>query len=114
MNLNQDSLPYALELHINNKGNIEAMYQEGLAETLDAEIIRVQRASQIEWETVEGRSGRSGWTVRSTVNPKLALRVTDWCRWAPREEGTLVMFQNRSEAIEEEKKFFWQLLIGKE
>lgn len=104
-----DDIPNKLQLQINCKGNIESIYSDSLKETLDAEVIKVIRASRIAWEQIDGRSG---WSVRSEANPNLALRVTDWCRWAPRETGTVVLFQNHKEAEAAERECFWHLFKG--
>lgn len=88
-------------------GTMETIYQDGVAEALGAKTQEVRRASNVEFETIDGRSG---WTVRAAHDPSLALRTTDWCRWAPSREGTIVTFKTREEALTEEVKAFWGLL----
>lgn len=95
------------KLVIENDGTVGGVYQDGLAEALDAEEVRVCRASNVEWEEIDGRAG---WTVRAARDSEIALRTTDWCRWAPSREGTIVTFKTREEALAEEVKFFWDLL----
>lgn len=102
------------ELEIGSDGSIRTIYQDGIeafAEDLGADVSTVCRASHVEFEEVDGRKG---WTVRSAKDPEVALRVDDWCRWKPKREGTIVVFQTREEALEEEVKFFWQLMYGRE
>lgn len=100
--------PTPVEIEFTTKGEARAVYKDELRDVME-ELgpVRVARASLVEWEDVDGRSG---WTVRAAHDPELALRVVDWCRWEPRREGSLVTFQTREEALREELKFFWQLL----
>jgi hypothetical protein len=98
------------EVIVTKDGSIDTIYQDGLAQTLDAKVERVERASNVEYEHIEGRVG---WTVRSAKDPALALRSTDWCRCGPARTGAILTFQTREEALEEEVKHFWGL-FGKE
>lgn len=98
------------EIRIQKDGSIGSIYQDGLATALDAKVEEVQRASNVEYEHIEGRTG---WTVRSAKDPELALRATDWCRCGPARSGTILTFQTREEALDEEVKHFWGL-FGKE
>lgn len=86
---------------------MEAVYEDGLATTLDAKIQEVQRASNVEYETVDGRNG---WTVRSAKDPELALRVSDGCPCGPSRTGVVLTFQTREEALNEEVRHFWGLI----
>ena len=98
------------EIIITKDGKLETIYQDGLPQRLDATIEKVVRASNVEYEDIEGRVG---WTVRYAKDPSLALRVTDWCRCGPARTGTILTFQTREEALAEEVKHFWGL-FGKE
>lgn len=96
-----------IDLIVGQDGSIETIYQDGLAEALGAEESQICRASHVEFEEVDGRKG---WTVRSARDTELALRTTDWCRWAPSREGSIVTFTTREEALSEEVKHFWGLM----
>ena len=101
------------ELKISGDGVIEAMYQDGLAEVLGAETLRVHRASTIEWEEKASTEGlRRGWSVRSAHDPKMALRIVpDRHPWyQPSKTGMLALFITREQALEAEQAFFWELL----
>jgi hypothetical protein len=98
------------EINITKDGKLETIYQDGLPQKLNAAVEKVERASSVEYENIEGRIG---WTVRSAKDPELALRATDWCRCGPARTGAVLTFQTREEALEEEVKHFWGL-FGKE
>lgn len=112
----------AFEIEISpDDPKLRMIHQEGIetfAEHLGGEISTSCRASNVEWEEV---GERKGWTVRSAFKNELALRwmdakkVTTGVHIHPlvivvSEEGDLVVFPTREEAIEEEIKHFWELL----
>lgn len=100
------------ELRITQDGSIEGIYQDGLAQLLDANEVRVCRASNVEWE--ESPDGiEKGWTVRSAKDPELAIRWRNVGLELDQHvvhSGILVFFNNREDALKQEVKFFWDLL----
>lgn len=125
-----------IELEISTDGKIRTIYKDELMdlikEVTEAHVTKVARASNIEWEEVDGRRG---WVVRSAGNPELAIRLhpetyrlwkslngknrdsfsaSDWCNWVVSVEGVLVNFEKREDALKVEQKRFWQLLPQKE
>lgn len=99
------------ELRIGPDGIIGSIYQDGLAELLEAEIIKVERASTVEWESMWSEDG---WTVKAAHDQKLALRHDGVLGIVPSRDQHLLMaiFKTREEALEAENKFFWDLLNG--
>lgn len=102
-----------VELVIRPDGVIESVYDDSLKEfatDIGGEISNVCRASNVEWEdSVDGK----GWTVRASHDPSLALRIKPdelIMTWHASRDGKIVYFDSRSFAIEEELRFFWQLL----
>lgn len=95
------------ELRITQDGSIESIYQDGLAEALGATTKDVKRASNVEFENFDGRQG---WTVRSASDPQLAIRTIDGDGRFVGYEGTIVTYDSREEALEDEVMFFWELL----
>jgi hypothetical protein len=89
-----------------------------LLEEAGISVKRVERASNIEWES-------QGWTVRAAHDRELAVR------WEPpreppegveesrlgrvptrcvSKEGPIIYFKTREGALEVEKQLFWQLI----
>lgn len=95
----------SLELRVEPDGKLVGIYDDDLLTVGDR--LKVRRASIVEWD-----SERGGWTVLSAKDHTLAIRAVDWCRWAPAREGTIIAFATREEALQEERKFFWELLEG--
>jgi hypothetical protein len=95
-----------LELEVEN-GVIRSIYKDDIHPLLDGMgSTTVARASNVEWEDV---GLDRGWTVRSASKPYLALRLN--CgRIIVSEEGPLVFFNTREEALKEEINHFWELL----
>jgi hypothetical protein len=67
------------EINITKDGKLETIYQDGLPQKLNAAVEKVERASSVEYENIEGRI------------------------------GAVLTFQTREEALEEEVKHFWGL-----
>lgn len=104
------------DLVIGEDGSIESIYQDGLAEALGATTTEVKRASNVEWETVNLPTTRSGWVVRAAHDNTLAIRaqfgdVKD--SYYVGREGVLAMFESREDALREEVRFFWDLVKEK-
>ena len=93
---------------------IESIYQDGLADLLDAREVQVCRASNVEWEEVEGKKG---WSVRAAHDPELAIRaLTIWpyTRIVLKDPlYPVALFQNREEALVAEVAHFWELIQGR-
>jgi hypothetical protein len=93
---------------------VESIYQDGLADLLDAEEVQVCRASNVEWEEVDGRKG---WSVRAAHAPNLAIRtLTFWpfTRVVLNDQHyPVTLFQNREEALAAEVSHFWELIQGR-
>lgn len=95
------------ELVVQKDGSIEGIYQDGLAETLDANHAEVCRASNVEWEQ------NAGWVVRSAKDPLLAIRIdeeTEQLIVSRDPKDPLFYFKNREAALEQEVSFFWPLM----
>jgi hypothetical protein len=98
------------ELKIRPDGVIESVYQDGLGETLGAEVAKVCRASNVEWEEIEDRKG---WAVRAAHDPQLAARVVNTHHGRVLEvgrQGDIMLFASREEALDWEVSHFWDLL----
>lgn len=99
------------KLVVDKDGTIEGVYEDGLAEALDAEEKRVCRASNVEWEEIDGKKG---WTVRSAEAPAyryLRRSAADGSiECTTNGHGHPAMFATREEALAEEVKLFWELL----
>lgn len=101
-----------IEVHILPDGTFQMMYSDEAGLPVDdTDIVHIGRASLVEFEDV---GGRRGWTVRSAKDPTLALRVDFGGQWAASRSGDIVTFHSRNTAVEEERKFFWDLLNAKE
>lgn len=112
----KESMKNQFELEIGPDGTIKTIYQDGIeefAQELGAEVSSVCRASHVEFEQAWKRRG---WSVRSAKDPNFALREVDDgnARWLPTAFGRIKLFHTREEALEEEVKFFWELLNAKE
>lgn len=119
-----------VELEVGTDGVIRTIYSDELpelAKKMGAEISTVCRASNVEWEvrekTVNHRLLDRGWSVRAVHDPELAIRVVSHCARGTYDGGwfeTLIvskdsntpiaLFEKREQAIEQEKKFFFELL----
>jgi hypothetical protein len=130
-------------LLLNSDQTITTIYQDGLAETLGAEVVTIKRASHIEWSNKNTDNYRpAGWIVQSAKNPKMIIR------WKVDHKGSLVgdlkytdgpccvfrnactndyadnihvsdygpsaKFATREQALHAEEHFFWELLNTKE
>jgi hypothetical protein len=98
------------ELRIGPGGTLEGIYQDGLAEALDAKTEVVERASNVEWET---DGANSGWTVRSAKDPHLALRrIRASTNITASRDFSLdvIFFKEREEALKEEVIHFWEII----
>lgn len=99
-------------VRITEEGDVDAIYQDGLAEVLDAETKEVRRASNVEFETIDDKGG---WTVRSAHDTELAIRRQAPCCLKPGPAymvgtvGKLAMFDSREDALKWEVRFFWEL-----
>jgi hypothetical protein len=105
----RSGLKQEFELKFGPDGVIEGIYQDGLAELLDADIKEVKRASLVEWEG-------NGWAVRSAHDPTLALRLNTDPNKGPlgwftaSRSGEVYTFLTREKALEAEQAFFWELM----
>ena len=103
------------DIVITEDGNIEAIYQDGLAELLGAKETKVCRVSNVEWEQmpiVGSTQTHDGWTVRAVHDPRVAIRCTPYHGFVGVTADPLclvVVFATREEALEAEVKHFWQL-----
>jgi len=104
-----------LEFKITETGDLLGIYKDELRPLYDAlGSASISRASDVEWEDIEWQG--QGWTVRSHTNPKRALRWSRKYLWAKNcaivvsEEGPIVFFRNREDALLEEVKNFWSLI----
>ena len=102
-----------VDLVIGQDGSIEAIYEDGLADILDAKTSEVVRASSVEWETTKDGSG---WTVRSATDPEVAIRIIlDNCQYRKvvGREGDLAVYPKREDALADEVEFFWDIVKEK-
>ncbi len=100
----------SFDLVIDQEGNIEGIYQDDLAAALGAEIKEVKRASHVEWEKA---GGWEGWTVRSALDPEIAIRlvIKDGAfQQVVGREGDIAVFTTREAALEAEVRFFWEIV----
>lgn len=102
-----------IEIKIDEEGNLKSIYKDELRPLYKAlgGILSVGRASDVEWEDIEWVG--QGWTVRSHKNPKRALRHKK--KMFKRaiivsEEGPIVFFNSREDALACEVKHFWELI----
>lgn len=103
---------------IEKDGTIRGIYSDALqevTEAMGAEVRKVCRASNVEWEENECRRG---WTVRAAHNPNLAARLSDsdLVEFIVSDDirRPLAYFPFREEAIRWEVRHFFQLLPPKE
>lgn len=104
-----------VDLVIGQDGSIEAIYEDGLADILDANTTEVKRASSVEWETTKDGSG---WTVRSAADPETAIRIIydrphAQYRKVVGREGDLAVYPKREDALADEVEFFWDIVKEK-
>jgi hypothetical protein len=96
-------------------GAIETPYDDDLVDLvkdMGAKLTKVRRASNIEFETI---GELSGWSVRATHDPELAIRLLpSLLGWELSRSGNILLFETREEALAEEMRFFWQLIPPKE
>lgn len=117
-----------LSMSIATDGTVTMIYSDdvrGLAEKMGADIQKVQRASNVEWEEIPRREGGGvdqGWTVRAAHDPTLALRIfwSGMCGVrAPaivcsrERQHPVAVFVSREAALKQEVKFFYELLPPK-
>ena len=98
------------KVRITADGSIEGIYHDGIAETLGAKVTTVKRASHVEFEKV---GEVEGWTVRSAIEPGLAIRlvIKDAAyRQVVAFEGEVAVFTSREAALEAEVRFFWEMM----
>jgi hypothetical protein len=114
------------ELEVDATGKITTIYQSGIeqfAKELGGEIVKSSRASNIEWETIDGVSG---WVVRAAHNPNLAIKRHANVRMSGvtytyhiglatfSQARHIAVFETREEALKYEEQFFWELLERKQ
>ncbi len=99
-----------IDLKILPDGRLLGPYDEavmGVAEEMGAEILSIKRASNVEWEEIEGQRG---WVVRACHDAELAIRKKPTGMYHAAKEGKLVFFKSRSEALDAEMDYFWDLV----
>lgn len=65
--------------------------------------VSIKKVSDVEWEN-------GGWSVRSTHDPELAIRLNSQNQQVVSREGSLVIFPKRAEALDKEVELFWELI----
>lgn len=102
------------QIEISPEGKVKCIYQEGIEEfarAMGGDITQVGRASHIEWEN-------GSWVVRSAKNPDFAIRVLEETETSLKmhvsNEGKMVTFNSKAEALYWEEELFWALLRGGE
>ena len=98
-----------IDFKILDDGSLQSIFSDSNTEIYNAiGDFSVQRASNVEWETVKGTSG---WSVRCHAFPKRALRLVNG-RVKVSTRGKLKLFKSRESAIESEIRHFWDLIKG--
>lgn len=100
-----------IDIKILPDGRLLGPYHDAVmhvAVEMGAEILSVKRASTVEWEEVDTQRG---WVVRSCHDPELAIRKTNsGTGYLASREGKIAFFKSRSEALDAEMDFFWDLV----
>jgi hypothetical protein len=100
-----------IEMLVMPDGTSRCVYKDELIDVYDAiGPKKVKRASNVEWETVDGQGG---WTVRSAHDVDLAIRVQlrdGAYHKVVSRAGEILLFNTREAALENEVEFFWELL----
>ena len=98
-------------------GKARCIYKDEHLDTYNAlGELRVQRASNVEWEKIGGLGLcdlAEGWSVRAAHDPELAIRVVlENCQYkkAVSRVGEICLFVTREAALENEVEHFWELL----
>lgn len=109
-----------ISFEVGPDGEINTIYKDELvqfAEKIGGEISTVCRASNVEWESWREPDGtvRKGWSVRAAHQPALALRnYNGTIRCSDDYEVAVFLFDSREKALEQEVKFFFELLPPKD
>jgi hypothetical protein len=114
----------SIELKIGKGGEITTVYDDAIHAELvlrlpSMQIKEIRRASHVEWEVIAGSEPavcRSGWTVRSADDPRLALRLeaSQLPKCVLSREGALLMWENREDALRHEREHVWELIAARE
>lgn len=102
----------SIELMVAPNGDVRSVYEDSRLEIFEAMKgkMSVQRASNVEWETVDGEGG---WSVRAAHDPDLAVRCIlagGGYRRVVSKIGDILLYTTREAALEIEQKHFWELL----
>jgi hypothetical protein len=105
-----------IELMVAPNGDVRSVYDDARLEVFEAMKgkMSVQRASNVEWETLEDTSG---WSVRAAHDPELAIRCIlgdGMYKRVASKTGDILLFTTREAALEAEQDHFWELLPGTE
>lgn len=104
----------AVEVRIDSStGHAIFIYEEGaeeLVQDIGGEIVKIDRASLVEWKQV-GKD--RGWIVWSARRPAYGLRRLGNGELKVDCKGPFAFFKTKAQALAAEKKFFWKLLEPK-
>jgi hypothetical protein len=111
-----------LKFKVGPGGVIETVYTdnlENLSDMMSASMVRVCRASHVEWEKGEPGFSMDGWVIRAAHDPSLFIRYDGKGDDNPNpfivsREGHPMHFPTRHRALEVEVLMFWKLLPPKE
>jgi len=101
-----------IELMVAPNGDVRSVYDDSRLQVFEGlkGNMTVQRASNVEWETVEDTSG---WSVRAAHDPELALRAIledGGYHRVVSKVGDVLLYSTREAALEAEQDHFWELL----
>ena len=103
-----------IEFVIGSNGAIRSLYKDERLPFFERlGKLSVKRASNVEWENIEG----GGWTVRAAHDPELAIRIQKLPGLLKRvvaRTGDILVFVTREAALGAEQSHFWELLPTEE
>lgn len=99
----------SFELEI-EAGLVTSIYSDELIKDLtntgDLTILEIDRASNVEWE-----AGFGGWVISSALNDDWYVCINFLGEYeVSAESDNIAVFFSREEALEVEKKLFWDLI----
>jgi hypothetical protein len=113
--------PSGIAIKFSPDGKARCIYKDEHLNVYDAlGDLKVQRASNVEWEKIGGLGLcdlAEGWSVRSAHDPELAIRIVlenGQYRKVVSKEGEICLFLTRGAALENEIEQFWALLPPEE